>query len=827
MSRIIKIIQKISVALLFVLGIVVAATGVYCYHYQDQIIQKFLGEANKRLSNTIQMSSIQLTVFKSFPNIALILHDVVVKDRIDTATDVIAARKIYCVFDIWKLTQGQYVLDHFYLEHGKIYLGEDVSSRLGWKTGVHKTTQREVPLVVKLQKINLKEMEIVYSSRQQDYIVHAAQMQASIRWDCGELEAELQGKATIQHMRIADVSFAQNLPISLKAALRYNQSQKTWTLQPTQLSHERALLTIQGSWSLEAGSSIALIIQGKRVSPQLLLRCLPQQYYQQIKPYDLHGELTLNLGIRTQPCNILALQGDFVLSDGVLTTSQFSKPIELCQLSGRLSIPHVQNLKTATLSIDRIAGTLASSKLEGSFALHDFHNIRLQCAAKATFDLTSLSTLFAHPAITDASGELGLQWKLEANLQQLMRGAPAKDNLFLSGALQAQAAQFKLGQSQLSCKNLTGNLVFQDNALVMQDFSGRVGSGNFALDGTVQNLLPHLLSDNQKLCVDAKLYVDYLDLDALLYNKREFSWQTNRSATAFNIAPHWIMNLDCDIQQLHFRRFQGKNVRGKVKIKEQKLIAEKVQLGVAGGKIVLDGVLDASANHLNIHTSAKLQDVQIANFFYVFENFHQRFLTDSHLSGEVFSDVDLTIQADKQWKMCWDTLQAAIDFRMINGGLHDFEPLRKLSKYVPKESLTNLRFSALKNHISIKDQKIHLPPMEVHSNLTRIQLSGTHTFDGKVAYNFGVPFMGFQQEEVRGTPEVVVADTPAGINLFFKLQGDVNNYKISYDAEASKESLKGALKEQGNTIGALLKGKYKAKKQLKELTPDDYFEFDE
>ncbi len=809
------------------LGIVAVATGVYCYRYQDQIIQKFLGEANKRLSSPIQMGSIQLTVLKSFPNIALILHDVEVKDCIDTTTDLIAVRKIYCVFDIWKLIQGQYVLGHFYLEHGKIHCGEDLGGRLGWETGVRETAQREVPLVVKLQKIHLKDIEIVYSSRKQHHIIRAEQIQASLKWECVGLEADLQGKATIQCIQLADVSFAQNLPISLKAVLRYDQQQKTWTLQPAQLHHGSSLLTVQGNWGPEAVSPMTLTIQGKKISPQFLLRCLPQQYYQQIKPYDLQGELTLNLGINKQPCNVLALQGDFVLSDGALTTSQFSGPIELCQLSGRLSIPNVQHLKTATLSIDNMTSMLASSKLEGSLTLHDFHNLHLQCTAKATFDLASLSMQFAHATIADASGALDFHCKLEANLQQLIHGAHAKDNLYFSGALQAQAAQFKLGPSQLLCKDITGHLIFQDNALVMQDFSGSIGPGNFSLRGTIQNLLPRLLSDSQELCADAKLYVDYLDLDALLYGKREFTSPTNQSPVEFNIAPHWALNLDCDIQQLHFRRFQGKNVRGKVKIKEQKLIAEKLQLGVAGGKVFLDSVLDASTNSLNIHTLAKLQDVRIANLFYFFENFHQIFLVDSHLSGEVFADVDLTMQADKQWHMRWDALQAAIDFRMINGGLHDFEPLQKVAKYVPKDSLTNLHFSEFKNRLFIKDKKIHLPPMEVHSNLTRIQLSGTHTFDGKVAYNFGIPFTGFLQEEVGGATEAVAADAPTGINLFFKLQGDVGNYKISYDAEASKKSLKRELKKQGTTIGALLKRKYRTRQQLKELAPDDYFEFDE
>ena len=825
MPKIIKVLRKILAALFLMLGTAVVATGVYCYHYQDQLIQKFLDEANKRLKNPIQISSIQLTALKTFPKIGLMLQEVVVKDCTKSAADLLTARKIYCAFDVWKLIHGQYIVSHLSLEHGKLYLGEDPTHQLGWRGDEQAVVQQKAPLTVRLHNVELKDMEIVYSSKQQHYAISAEQMQASLRCVHTRLEADLQGKATIRSIQLKDLAFAQNLPLALGAALSYDQQDKTWTLRPTQLQHGSSQLTMQGNWALEGASPIALTIQGRAISPQLLLRCLPKQYQQRIKPYDLHGQLALDLSINKQQGKVVALQGDFVLRNGALTASQFAKPIALDKLSGCLRVPNVEDLKTATLSVDEIASTLGQSKLAGNFTLSDFRNLHLQCAAEATVDLASLSTLLANYAITDASGKLGLHWKLKTNLRQFMRGTQAKDSIHLSGALQAQTVQFKLGPSQLPCKALIGNLVFQDDVLVMKDFSGSIGPGSFVLNGTARNLLPCLRSDSQKLYAYAKLYVDYLDLDALLSAKHETTAQAGTNPAAFNIAPQWALNLDCDIQQLHFRRFQGKNVRGKIKIKDQKLIAEKLQLGVAGGKACLDGVLDASTDPLNIHAAAKLQGVQIANLFYMFENFHQNFLIDRHLCGEVFSEFALTMQANKQWKMYWDALQADIDVRLSNGALHHFEPIQQLGQYVAEESLINLRFSELSNHIHIKDKTIHLPPMEVHSNVTRIQLSGTHTFDGKVDYNFVVPFTGFQQQG-GGVPEEVAADALAGINLFLKLRGDVDNYKITYDAEALQNSLKGKLQEQGKVLRDLLQGKYQGKTLLKELVPDDYFEFD-
>jgi hypothetical protein len=826
MAQILSTIRKILAALCLLLGLVIAATGVSCYHYQDKIIKKIFDRANKQLRNPIQMSAIQCTCFKSFPNITLTLHNVVVEDHMASAKDLVTARKVYCVFDIWKLIQGQYVLASFCLEDGKLNLVENPNCQLEWAARVQERVQHKVPLAVALQRIDLKNMEIMYGSEQQRYVISAEQVQASLGWEHSRLEISLQGKATVQCIQLKDLLCVQDLPISLKASLAYNQRQKIWTFRPVQIRCDNSLMTVQGSWGLKDASAIALKIQGERISLQRLLRCLPKQYYRSIKSYNLHGELALDLRVHRQQGQFLALQSGFVLSDGTLSASQFPMPIRLCQLLGNLSIPNVKDLTTATLRIDKMAGVLASSELEGKLVLHNFRDLRLQCTAKTTLDLASLGTLLANVAITDASGRLDVHWDLEANLQQLMRGVHTKEHLRLSGVLKAQAARFKLGPSQLLCKDLTGDLIFDNYALVMKDLLVHMEPGNFVLNGTVHNLLPCLFSDIQKPRVDAKLYIDYLDLDALLHEKHTPTVQARPRPIKFGLAPHWVLDLDCDIQQLYFRRFQAKNVRGKIQVKDQKLIAKNLQLGVLGGKAFLDGVLDASTDSINIHTTAKLQGLRIADLFYTFENFQQDFLTDRHLSGEVFSDVDLTMQADKQWNMNWEALQAAIDVRLHNGVLNDFEPMQQLAKYVAKENLARLHFSELKNHILIKNKTIYLPPMEVHSNLTRIRLSGTHTFDGKIAYYFGVPFVGLQHKDSQGSAESVDTNTSADINLFFKLQGDNNQYRISYDAEASNASLKGALKEQGKIISTIIQGEYQPKIQPQELAPDEYFEFD-
>ncbi|XWN35714.1 MAG: AsmA-like C-terminal region-containing protein [Roseivirga sp.] len=824
MTKIWQVIRKLLAALCLLLGGLVVATGVYCYSYRDQIIQRFLTEANQQLSHPVQIGTIQLTALRSFPNVTLILHEVAVQDGPRGATDLLTAREMYCTLDVLQLLQGNYVLSHLSLAHGRLCLGTGLADQLTWKQGQPATPQRQEALTLRLQKVTLRDMEIVYSGQEQHCAIRAVQMQASLRWTHAQLEADLRGQGRLQRLQWQDWAWVQDLPVSLRASLRYDQQKATWTLCAAQVQQGSSRLTAAGSGGTTPAAPMALTLQGQKVNPKLLLSCLPKRYQQALAPYDLRGSFAWKMAIRRAQGKSLSLEGEFALHEGTLAVGQLTRPIALPKLLGHLRVPNVQHLKTAQLGIDELTGTLAGSELVGSLVVRNFDNPYLQCTARATADLATLAPLLTMPTIKEASGQLNWEGQLEANLQQLVRGAYNKEEVHLSGTLQAQAIQLKWGEAQLPCKELTGRLVLRNNVLLMKDCSGSLGSGRFVLNGTVNHLLPYLWGGSSRLGVEAKLYADHLDLDTLLPNT---SPKTPGADASFDLPAQWTLKLDCDIKKLSFRRFQGKNVRGCVKLKEQKLVANNVQLGFAGGKVALDGTLDARQERLGLYTQGQLQGVQIARLFDALENFHQDFLVDRHLQGDMLADFAFTLQADRLWNFHWETLQADINARLKNGALLDFEPMQQLTQYVTEETLANLRFSELKNHIHIQDKTIYLPPMEIHSNVTHIQLSGTHTFDGKIDYDLVVPFSSFQQSKQAGAVEEVGVDALAGINLFLKLQGDVNRYAITYDTKALKRSLKEKWQAQGKALKEILQGKYQRKKQHQELASDDYFEFDE
>ena len=824
----IRAIRRLLIALLLFTLSFLLATGIYCYYYRTQIIQKFIKEANKKLSNPIHSKEIDLTVLSSFPNVAIVLKEVVIEDHrasVDSAR--ITAKRIVCIFNLVALCKGHYVFNQLQLEHGKIYLVANHSEAIEPDKIEKVIDSNNTGIDFTLKKLSLNNIEIVYKNTKKNgqYIIEAKQMQASLAYANQRLDVDVVGKASMRHIQLKDWIGTETIPVALHTKFSYDHTSKILALQPSQVKHGPSTFLLQGSWETEKTAFMDLAIKGVNVEVVALLTYLPKPLRQKLDPYQLHGNASFDLRINKQVGNAMGVQAHFKLNRGTVTHPVLSKTLQLHQVLGHVSLPDVKHLKTATIKVDKLSTTLANSTLEGSLVLHDFEKLRLKGSIKATLDLPSLAMLFPSHMITDVQGTLSTNLTIEGVLQQLISKNSDEQPMNTSGDLHLQSVSFVLEKPHLSVNNLTGNVLFNNNVLAINELVGRVGHSDFTVKGLFKNSIPFLMAHEQPIYIDAQLQSNYIDLNELLPYKEHLSTQGSMRSQ-FGIAPSWVLRLDCAIDKLHFRRFEGRHIQGKVVVKDQKAVTDSITLAMAGGKLSLAGRVDAQQSDLNMYTVAQLEGIDIDSLFYVLENFHQDFLTDKHLKGKLFSDIDLAIKLDKNWTFDWRALEGSVDVLLKNGELNNFEPMQKLAKYVEEAHLARLRFAELKNKIKIKDRTIHIPPMKVHSNITQIQVSGKHGFNKKIEYNFVVPWKNFKKKDKDKAFGEVEGDRLATINLSLKLQGDIGNYKLSLDTKALKDSLKDALKAQKKVIKEIITGTYQNKKPVQELEGDDHFAFE-
>jgi hypothetical protein len=225
---------------------------------------------------------------------------------------------------------------------------------------------------------------------------------------------------------------------------------------------------------------------------------------------------------------------------------------------------------------------------------------------------------------------------------------------------------------------------------------------------------------------------------------------------------------------------------------------------------------------IDVVSSFKLNGIYLDSVFYVFENFYQDFIQDKHLKGQAYADVELEMVLNEQLHLIASTLISDISATIKNGELNNFEPLKKLNKYIDDESLSKLRFADLKNEIHIENKTIYIPQMDIKSNATDIRLSGTHTFDQHIDYRVVAPLRGKKKMDPDEAFGAVEDDGSGKPKIFLKITGTTDKYEVSLDKDAVKKKIAGDLKKEVQELKDAFKQKGIKKKKELELSEEEF-----
>ena len=154
--------------------------------------------------------------------------------------------------------------------------------------------------------------------------------------------------------------------------------------------------------------------------------------------------------------------------------------------------------------------------------------------------------------------------------------------------------------------------------------------------------------------------------------------------------------------------------------------------------------------------------------------------------------------------------------------------MEQLSKFIKKDELSNLRFAELTNHIQIYDNTIHIPEMDIATNLSTVptlSFAGTHTLEQVFDYQVKIPLPRLKKEKAADTRFGTVAQKNVGTaNLFLTIKGTPDNFKIAYDKERVKDKIKADLQKEKQELKDAFSGKEKPEKEP-ELNEQEYFDF--
>ncbi len=816
-----------KVALYSLLTIIVVVVGLVTsvFLFKERIIQQFVREANKNLGTPVKIGKIEVSAFQDFPRISIVFHNVYVEDSHPGEYPLLTAKKVSFSLHTMEVWRGRYSIRGLKMEDSETNLRVN-------KAGVNnytivKSSGSGGSVSFDLRNVLLKNTVVSYIDKEagHDHQYSSASLKANIIATGDNYHIEAEGDVATEQIGIKNSIWFSKKVFDVMAVLDYDDLGKSLTILPSRLMMDKAHFEVSGTYDFKDKNLIDLHSTGKDANIQMLLGLLPNSSVEQIRKYQSKGTVYFEMALKGEISRNRNphLAVSFGMKDATLYHPDYKSRIEGASFEGSFEAASLSRLSDARLHLKNISASLNGDPFTGNFMLQDFNDPYITANFQGELNAADVKNFYPLEEVQELSGRIKANVALEGKIE-LLKNKSTAQQVHTEGSIDLKDLSFRLGKEKLKWSGLNGALHFTNNDLAMSDLSGKFENSDFVVNGFFKNIVTFLLFENQPIGIEADLKSDFLDVDqlfALGFGSRE------RGAYQFSISPNLNLNFTYNVKSMKYRRFHPTSVKGDLLVKGQVAVARGIKLQAMGGTIGLSGIVDAkNPKATDLISSAKLDGISVDSIFYVFEDFQQDFIGHKDLKGLAFAEITLETSLNEALKIFPETLVADVSVTIKNGELNDFGPLQKLNKYLDDEGLARLRFADLKNDIHIENKTIYIPQMEIRSNVTIIQLSGTHTFDQRIDYRIVAPLRNRKKIDPDQAFGAIEDDLKGKSKVYLKIIGTTDKYEVSYDKDAVKKKIVSDLKKEVQELKEAFRLKGKKKKKELELEKDDYFDWE-
>jgi len=829
-----KIFRKILFYTLLAFAALFLGLTVSVFLFKEKIISQFIREANKNLNTPVKIGKMDISMFPSFPQLSIVLNDVYIEDSHDGQYPLLTASEISFQLSPIQVWQGNFTIEGLKIKNSETNLKINQQGKNNYtilkETG--KTSGNASTVKFRLEKVNLENTLVHYVDVNAEQLLtfRSGELLASIQSANNIYDIEAEGELTTERISVNENELLTGKSFQVKSDLVYDDVQKTLVIKPSTLDVRNSSFSVEGSYKWKEKNLIDITTEGKDTDIQTLLSLLTEGVAKKFERYKSKGDVYITAKLKGEISRKVSpsIAINFGFKDATLFNPESKSQITSANIEGSFSSPQILDIQNAVLNLKNINGELNGEPFTGDFRLRDFKDPDVACSFHGKLDAASLLDFYPVQNINKLSGSLLANVSFEGRVGLLKKRATAQ-RVSTQGTIDLQNIGLSYGEDQIQLQNLTGGMQFNNNDLALSNVSGKLGNSDFLLNGFFKNIITFLLFENQPIGIETDLKSNFLDVDqlfALGFEKPEGGAARKKPEYEFKISRNINLNFNCDVKALRYKRFHANELKGDLLVKNEMAVSRNIKFNSMGGEMTFSGIVDAKNNKaIDVVSTFKLNGIYVDSVFYVFENFDQSFIVDKHLKGQANADVSLEFTLNQNLRLYQETLVSDISMSIKNGELNNFEPMKKLNKYLNDEGLSKLRFSDIKNEIHIENKTVYIPQMEVRTNVTSIKVSGTHTFDQRIDYRIIAPLRNNKNINYSEAKEALEDDGSGQSKLFLKITGTTDNYSVSYDTESVKKKIVSDLRKEVHELKEAFKNKGTKEKKEIELQEDEYFDW--
>ncbi|MFC7358011.1 AsmA-like C-terminal region-containing protein [Jejudonia soesokkakensis] len=762
------------------------------------------------LDAEVSWSDFDLSLFKSFPDAALVITDFSVINRTPFAGDTLASGKSLKVdmgiMQLLKTSDEPIKVDALLFNEAFVNIKLDSLGRANYDIAIKQDaplvddTEGNAGFTFDLKKYEIKNSRIAYSDLSTETFLQLKNVNHEGTGDFSLAQSQLDTKTeAITSFRLGDIEYLSDNTVSLDAVIEMDLDNQKYTFLENEARVNELPLTFNGFVKVnETNNEIDLSFTTPSSDFKNFLAVIPKVYVKELDDVKTTGDFTVNGVLKgiideeripTMDIAIKSSNASFKYPDLPKAVQNISMDVQLKNETGLAKDTYL-NINGLTFKID-------NEIFNANGSIRNFtENALVNLALKGTLNLANIEQVLPLELEQELSGVFKAD--VTTNFDMASVENEQYQNIKTSGTASVTNFNYTDAALKNELKVANANISFDPGNIRLNDLNATSGQTDIKASGNIQNLIPFLLS-KQDLKGLFNVTSNTFNINDFMTSETasEEGSTRNRAATseakAVKIPDFLDATLDFSADKVIYDNITLNNAKGTMSIQNETASLRNVTSTIFGGTIALAGDLSTKETS-TFDMNLDLSKIDIAETFAKSEMLKYLVPIANSLKGSFNTKINLKGNLNNDLTPQLTSLAGNALAEVITAEVDPTKAplLSKLGEQVQFLNIDKLSLRDVDTKLTFDNGNIVVAPFDFDIKGIKVTASGSHGLDKSINYNLNmdVPakYLGGQVSGLLAKLSASDAETMK-VALPIGLTGTLTSPQISVDTKAAVTTL--------------------------------------
>ena len=831
--------KKVFITLGVLILVVITALMVIPTFFKGDILQIIEKQSAKYINAKLKIGDMNLSMFKSFPNLNVALKEVMITGQDEFAGDTVVYIPLFeASVNLKSLIAGdELIVNQLLLKNCRIAPTVNSEGKANWdillssdsQTSATTETPPDEPKGkaergLRLNDIAIENLFITYNDFQHSTYASIADIDLKLNGNFSETNTLIDIFLALQNIsyRHQNSVWINKTDLKWQAVIGANLKEMTFDIQKNDLALNDLKLDLTGNIGIgEDKYKLDLQLNAPDTKFASLLAMVPKTLQHYIEGLETSGDFKLNVTAKGEyyADHLPALQANLLVNNASVKYPELPEAIRQINIDLNVSNPGGP-VDSTQLNLKKLSFDIAGNPFSMYLNISNPNDPVLAGGAVGVINFSNLKKALSLKDITlqgIVTTDMTFNGKYQYIEKEQYEKFIAKGNIILKDLLLVNA-EFPEGISIPQ-----GSVTITPAQLNLKQLQAKVFSSDFTLQGNISNYLPYVFK-NETLKGNFSLHSNRINLNEFIIAQAKAARQTKSDTTArasadsialtdkptaaegaLEIPKNIDVQFTSNISTILFDNLTIRNVKGQISLDNAVATLKNLSMDMLEGKMVMNGQYNTANPKIpTVDFKLNISDFDIHAAYEAFTFLRKSIPVAMNCSGQVSAAMNFSSTLDKEMSPVMTTANGGGYLESKGILINDNPAMNQLASVMKNDELSRLSISKLKIDFKLENGNIIVEPFKTSFAGNPVTIYGNQTVDGQLDYtlsmNIDRKFFGKDIDNL--LKSIPGSDNIKNLDIDAKVEGTLSKPVIKPDlSKAIKAVTKAAEKElKGNLL---------------------------